>query len=63
MEIHKSCAGNKNVLLHSSGYALKEIEERYSFFTLLGRRHSFHGLNRDLSPGFGTGTGTHIRHL
>jgi len=24
---------------------------------------SIHGLNRDLSPGFGTGTGTHIRHF
>ncbi len=38
MEIHKRCAGNINVLLYSSGYALKEIEERYSFL------HSMEGV-------------------
>lgn len=31
IEIYKSCTGDINVLLHSSGYALKEIEDRYSF--------------------------------
>jgi hypothetical protein len=29
IEIHESCIGDINDLLHSSGYALKEIEERY----------------------------------